>query len=378
MNIFENIRCPLCQADNFTELYISEQYGDAPLGKMHITIGMCNECTFIYQNPQLTEEALKIHYQENSSGDIYRETGKGSAYWNLIEERKEFLQEILSEDIKVIADIGGGSGLFLSALKTQAKKYLIEPSNALQKNTDKNIIKIQRNAEELTEETLRFDLLTSIMVLEHVKNPAQIVKIFHKLLTDEGYLFIEVPNSLQPEENFAEYFSYEHVNHFTYETLNELLSKNLFYPVKIAANTSKGVIRVLSKKKKTNSTRENLLSFFTSYRERKELFAKKIAQKISLIINDENIKSLSIYGTGDHTKFIIERFAFLLNKVDFFIDSDPKKWGRNLYGKKILSPKEIKEKNLLNILVSSQKFELEICKTIEMISKEVTIITLYQ
>ncbi len=381
MKKFEHIRCPLCQADNFTKLYVSEQYGDSSLGKMQITIGMCNECAFIYQNPQLTQEALAIHYQKNSSGDIYKETGKGTEYINRIEEKREFISEAIKKrNIENIGDIGGGAGVLLSSLDmpSKTKKYLIEPSAAINKNKDSDIIKIQEYIENLSSDfSSHFDLLILDNVLEHLKAPATILKKACSLLRKEGYVFVEVPNSLSPHETVAEFFSYEHINHFTHETLDAILCNAGFYPVKISDGFSGGTIMALYQKQDKELTAKRLFSFFDTYAKRKQQFSDKIVDRLATITQDGSIKTISVYGAGDHTRFLLAKCSFLIDKIEFFIDSDPQKWGKTFYGKEIIAPEEIKKRNIQHIVISSQRFEKEIYQKIHTISEQIHIIHLY-
>ena len=76
------------------------------------------------------------------------------------------------------------------------------------------------------------------------------------------------------------------------------------------------------------------------------------------------------------TKYLIEEFD-ILDKVDYFIDSDIKKHGKSFFGKLIISPEEIKKKNIINILISSHDFEYEIYSKLKVMFPYLNLMTIY-
>ncbi len=379
MDKFENVNCDLCGSDNTINLYSSKQHGDGSIGSVDIKIVMCKECNFIYQNPQLSSETLTNHYKRNSSGDIFRLTQKETRAGILLDERKQFIEETISLlNIKNICDIGGGSGELISSLEMpeKVKRFLIEPSNAIYKNKDHKVLKINKRIEDIHDiELPKFNFLMCISTLEHLKNPLSVLHNFNKLLSADGFLLIEVPNSLKPYAQYAEYFTYEHVNHFTYKTLIAFLSKAGFYPVKMEESKSTSTIRIVARNYNKTTYTSNIIQLFKQYQQLKRNFAKTMSCKIENKIH--KVSSFSVYGAGDHTRAILEKFNFL-DKIEYFIDSDPNKWGERFYDKEIISPENISALKLKNILIYSHDFEDEIYDTIKRISPGINIITIYR
>lgn len=380
MNKLENVDCDLCGQNDTVDLYATRQYSNSLIGKVDIKLVMCKNCNFIYQNPQLTSPILEKHYEHNSSGDIFRVTKGNTRAGFLLQERQKFIYDSLPlANIKSICDVGGGTGVLLSSLELSSSinKYLIEPSSAIDKCNDPSIIKIKKRVEDIAKQkTLKFDLLMCISALEHLKAPSSILNTFNKLINESGYILIEVPNTLKPYNTFAEYFSYEHVNHFTYETLLSFLKKSNFYPVKIDESKHFHTIRVLAKKQNEKYTHKSLIEFFDKYQKEKNSFSKTIIDKMELFFDTKQTKSFCIYGAGDHTRFLLEQFD-CLGSIDYFIDSDPKKWGKKFYDKKIISPNNILSLDIKNILISSHDFEKEIFTNIKEIAKHVNVMTIY-
>lgn len=376
MIIFENVVCNLCQSQRRKEVYSSKQYSNT-FKEIDIKLVICEDCGFIYQNPQLTSEALECHYAENSSGNIYREYKEDNRALNLVKERELFLTSLINNsNIQNICDVGGGNGVFLSSLNINStiKKILIEPSDAILLNHDPHIEKIKRPIESISlTEFGKFDMIMCISALEHFKNPSGIVKKFNELLDDDGYLFIEVPNSLRPYDTLGEFYIYEHLNHFTPQSLLLLLKKHDFYVVKMDESLVYRTTRVIVKKEKKSKEIEYISDFFSKYSESKQHFLNKLSH----IHKYDGKNKISIYGAGEHTRFLLERFN-ILDKIEYFIDSDVRKTGNTFYGKKIISPAEIKKNQIKNILISSHDFELEIFKTIQDIDNSINIVTIYK
>ena len=381
MKIFELIPCDLCGSTNHTTIYTSNQHVNSGLGNVEISIVMCNECNFIFQNPQLMPDILLRHYQTNSSGSVFTLQGNGTRTAKLLNERISFIKNFVENvNIESICDIGGGKGLLLDTIKfnKSISKYLIEPSDAIEQCKNDSICKIKSFVEEVDPMKYQFDFLMCISALEHFKNPLKVLEKFYKLISSKGYLYIEVPNSLKPHKTFAEFYSYEHVNHFTLETLQKFILQAGFYPVKIEESPLFSSIRVVAKKNDMAITKNEILSTFNFYKTNKNKLLKTLRTTIERLQNSGGLEGFAIYGAGEHTKFIIKSFDLLLDHIQYFIDSDPKKWGHKFFDKKIISPNDIKDSGIQNILISSHDFEQEIYNTLtHTVSNDINLIRLY-
>jgi len=243
---------------------------------------------------------------------------------------------------------------------------LIEPSDAIYKNKDPNVVKIKSSIENIHDNFLpKLNILMCISTLEHLKKPLSVLSIFAELLSEDGYLIIEVPDSLKPYAQCADFFTYEHVNHFTYKTLLAFLDKNEFYPIKIEESKSVSTIRVFAQKYTKEAYALNIVKSFKHYQLQKDNFTNKAYSKLKNKLHSTSL--FCVYGAGDHTRVLLEKFDFL-DKIQYFIDSDPKKWGKQFYKKLIVSPGEIIDLGIDSILISSHDFEEEIYKTIKDIS----------
>lgn len=102
---------------------------------------------------------------------------------------------------KTAADVGGGYGRLCIFLKNYADKVtLAEPSKqqlTLAKDylkNDTDISKVLTQADNLKLADKSQDLITVIRVMHHLPDPTAEFKEFKRVMTDEGYLILEVAN----------------------------------------------------------------------------------------------------------------------------------------------------------------------------------------
>jgi SAM-dependent methyltransferase len=94
------------------------------------------------------------------------------------------------------------------------------------------------------------DLVLILHVLEHVHQPVEFLKAAAKLLGNGGYLLVEVPCLMRPEMWPNGYFTFEHINVFSANSLQCCLSQAGFHikVIKVHGDTPPyPVITVLAK-----------------------------------------------------------------------------------------------------------------------------------
>jgi SAM-dependent methyltransferase len=381
----ETVDCPLCGADRHEQVYSRVQHLESSVGAIKICLVICRDCGFMYQNPQLSTNYLDWHYTKHSSGNTFREKAKGTRTNNLIKERKNFIEKHLISKSGDIIDVGGGQGDLISLLDLSGwGKFLLEPSNAVKRMNERCDVKVFNMRLENYIVENKFDALLCISALEHFKNPVSVIMKFSSMVKDNGWLVIEVPDSLNPKEQLAEFYSYEHLSHFTKYTLSELLMKNNFCPVAFDKNVAFSHIRVIARKTPFCdfhiSNDVNLLKeSIGRYKSKRELFISKLGKKLNPAIAAirKNRGRIAIYGAGDHSKFLLEEFN-IKDLISTFIDTDPTKKGKSFYNKIILSPESIADLNVEVIIISSHDYEAEIIKTINKYNKKnIEVVMLY-
>ncbi len=231
--------CPLCGST------------DAKLIKKEresLEIVSCRECALIRVSPRLhrPEEV----YQGNS--DAYSEEFRMVRLGKFPHHRdSNYLRDLkLIEDRKPsgnFLDVGTNTGSFLRLARGRGWKLQgVEPSHALATlarswwglNITEGFI------ETLDLPTNHFDVVTMTDVFEHVVNPREVLRAIRRVIRPDGLLFIKVPNGrfnilkfqirrLLGKKNADDFDSYEHVVHYTEETLTKMLEASGFEPLEI-------------------------------------------------------------------------------------------------------------------------------------------------
>lgn len=205
----------------------------------------CRACGFAHIIPIPTADELgSIYRQEYYAKEkpLYLERHRQDLdWWNLVyAERYDTFEELLPRDRRRILDVGSGPGFFLLHGKQRGWSTLgIEPSAqaaAHSRGLGLDIVEeflAPVNAAELG----RFDVVHMSEVLEHIPDPAAMLKTVRDLLAPSGVLCVLVPNDYNPFQHalrkvcgFKPWWVAppHHVNYFTPDTLSRLVETSGF------------------------------------------------------------------------------------------------------------------------------------------------------
>lgn len=239
-------KCIICENDNWFK------YCDIEGQKYDVL--MCKKCSFTKLDPTPTEEELNQFYSKT-----YREkySNQDEVDQEVIDYEQlranrvfSFIKPYFKKSFVNILDVGCSSGTLLKNVATLSdnptlygiemndnyRKFIVKTNLAKEDNiTNSDINTFYKNQEE------KFDFISIVHVLEHLKYPAKAIKSIHSLLNGGGIMYIEVPNLKTPYNNLRkQYFAIYHLYNFTETTLRALLKKVGFEIIeeKQIANTS--------------------------------------------------------------------------------------------------------------------------------------------
>lgn len=180
-------KCPICGNDIlrfFAHLKMYRYY-------------RCTQCKTVFTVPRISQNKLDRYYKKSfaySDGAINEHILRARA--------KKIIQKLISIKSKnaSLCDVGSGHGFFLDTAKHHFKIIQgIEPAKKLAHTSGKSfgvLIYTGTVHEYLrSEHCRRFDIVTSIHVIEHLADPQQHLADLFALLKPDGLLYIETPNA---------------------------------------------------------------------------------------------------------------------------------------------------------------------------------------
>jgi len=253
-NSLKFLDCPICKYNCAKILHCDDILYDGFYYsyKYHL----CKICGFVFQ--QRRHE--RNHYEKlpcQFPVDYEEHTFRRAAYifnfcWSDRVECSSFIQSINS-----ILDIGCGHGGVMKNLK-KIFPFASICGYTLDMEEPEVIdlkIKYQNIEDSSAVKDSRYDLIIMSHVVEHFYDLDTAMKNVHKLLADDGFLYIEVPSFHWCEVRTPTVWCPEHLSFFTKNSLSNLLALNGFKIIKIKDSRYWGNIKVLVQKHPIKSLR---------------------------------------------------------------------------------------------------------------------------
>lgn len=361
-------------------------------------ICLCKRCGFLFTQNPLTEKQLADRYKNFSKFEFDADDyllDESKEYKKRSVRQRFFVENAIENDFESILEVGAASGYNLS-LYNGKSVYGIEPSA---KNC--RLAKEHYNVElyngmfseyvhyyEQKEQTKRkYDLIFLSHVLEHIVNPYDFILECKSMCNK--YIFVEVPTMdyrymEEPMGTFCE----EHVNYFTLEGLNSLMTAAGFGLVDVnyifgldvflpACYPSVATIWRIGENGK-NDFRPILSTelIANTYIKQNEIEFEKIRKKIDAIPNDER---LAVWGTGHHASMLLANTSLNEKNIVKVYDGDKRKARYTFAGVQIES---FQEEDVLNrtidgILIATYTAQKAISKLVEPYKSQCKIYYLY-
>jgi len=205
----------------------------------------CEQCEFKHIVAVPTEEELEKSYRHDyytQEKPLYIERYRQDLdWWNIVYSRRfETLERHLPASRRRLLDIGSGPGFFLLNGKNRGWSVKgIEPSVQAADHSRGLGLDIE-NSFFSTQTAGRlglFDAINMSEVLEHIPNPAALLRLVHRQLSPSGMVCIVVPNDFNAFQLvLRDHLSYKpwwvapphHVNYFDFVSLSKLVEKQGF------------------------------------------------------------------------------------------------------------------------------------------------------
>jgi 2-polyprenyl-3-methyl-5-hydroxy-6-metoxy-1,4-benzoquinol methylase len=339
-----NNKCRFCDSKKLKQLLFLENFPKAAqfflpniktkvkAESVSLEVVQCLCCSLI----QLTNKPVSYYKSVITAASLSEKsktklTNEWSSIINKFKIRKKNMLEVGSgrgDFLEVMNSIGFQSyGLEFSAknIEISKKKNLKVFKGYL---TDK--IKILSN---------KYELVVCNNFLEHQPNIKNFVDKFHDLLSDNGYLYISVPNFDYLKEKACFYeFVADHLVYFNKKSLENIFSISGFEILDLGYKNNKNDIYLVAKKRKPIDIQPELT------------LNNKIVKSLNLFLVKNKKKSISVWGAGHRAMALLSLAK--ANTLEYVIDSADFKQNKfmPIIHTKIVPPEHFKN-NQTDILI---------------------------
>lgn len=226
--------CPICSETDLKELYRCKDY---TVSNETFSVKVCASCLLGITTPRPDSEQIDKYYLSDEyishtgntaglMGKLYRTARNITLGWKqkLVTSRTTH---------KSILDFGCGTGEFLQTMQKHNWDVAgVEPSAIAKAKAEKLLnINIHERISDL--EHRKFSAITLWHVLEHVPDLRLTLQQLHQSLTENGIIFIAVPNYQSADSgwyqhNWAGFDVPRHLWHFSQSSMRQLLHQNEF------------------------------------------------------------------------------------------------------------------------------------------------------
>lgn len=227
--------CPVCGSAGISEVL---KVKDNTVSQQYFYIFHCSNCQVRFTQNAPSEASIGDYYKSENYIS-HTDTSKGlinriyrSVRNYSIDQKRKLIKQATGLDKGNLLDVGSGTGYFAASMKENHWEVTaLEPDEGARKVASEHHSLTELPVAELFNlPGKKFDAITLWHVLEHVHDVNKYISTFKKLLTDNGKLFIAVPNytsfdAKEYGEFWAAYDVPRHLYHFTPHTMKLLMKE---------------------------------------------------------------------------------------------------------------------------------------------------------
>ena len=217
--------CEVCGSSNYSEIGTIKN-----IWQSDKKVYQCCNCGLYFIDLPTDEEIYALYkneYHNNIKNKLF-ETAKSKMRYARSLSQFNFIKKYIDFHNKKVCEIGAFDGLLLNIFKKNGCDVYGYELNDNARLYAKNKYDIDLKPNFLESEE-KYDIIMLSHVIEHFKNPFDVLIKIKNMLKDNGYLYIEVPNS--PNKNqcsydiLMRYLSTEHIVNFNIENLKMFVKK---------------------------------------------------------------------------------------------------------------------------------------------------------
>ncbi len=189
----------------------------------------CTQCGLIRTDPMPTPDELAEYYSTAYRADYQLAFAGGPPRHHRVRAAREaaaraaLLAPKLVPGARVL-DFGSGSGEFLAACRARGCEAIgVEPGRDYAEHARKEYgVEVLDDADDARFPAGHFDVITTHHVLEHLRDPADVMERLSRWLKPDGVLYAAVPNVAGGGKPPHERFHFAHVHGYVRETFDLL------------------------------------------------------------------------------------------------------------------------------------------------------------
>jgi len=240
--------CDLCGGDAFEIISHADRH------KQALDTGLCLKCGLVMHMPVPSEAEVNAYYASRYRQDYHGESTPSERRimraWNNAQRIYDQLKPTIS-DVKTVFEVGAGIGCTVKLFETKGLQASgIEPNHDFNAFTQQRLFADVQNVNLFDMEAApRTDLMLLIHVIEHFSSPKKALQHMHRLIHDDGLLYVECPNVTGPFATYDRMFHYAHIYNFSPQTLQAMVEQCGFERIALFSNDSDPDIHMLFKKR---------------------------------------------------------------------------------------------------------------------------------
>lgn len=327
--------CPICKSNEKKILYRlcdNMKIMGADFPETPSFIAACKKCGLLYMDTKASQKDFLSYYMYGAAAPKYYDMFGQEDTDDYYEHLHELMRPYINTDSKIL-DIAGAWGEFAGYMSASGYRdvTVLDPNETCISNAKKLGVKTlltdSTDMGEAADDS--FDMVILNHSLEHILDVDSTMKNISRVLKDEGYLFIEVPDA----EGYAgeaaspfNFLTYEHVLHMSMNDMEnlageyryEILDKGRYYKKvsnypSIYAVLRKGAKQALAY---SDEPEKAMLRYLEKSQKTLERFLNPLRQ---------SGKKLILWGIGASTAILIESFQGC--NVTALIDRNPGRQG---------------------------------------------------
>ncbi|RZB30177.1 MAG: hypothetical protein SRB1_02457 [Desulfobacteraceae bacterium Eth-SRB1] len=202
---------------------------------------LCRSCGVMWQNPRMTEESLAEFYEKDYRA-IYsgHEQATDDFFMDQVQHGKVIYDFVAScietTQNPTVFEVGCGAGGVLAPFQQAGwRAFGCDVGNDYLRRGRVGGLVLEHGDVNILARHGRADLVILSHVLEHLPYPRNMLEQLAKLVSDRGYIYVELPGIYNIHRTYGDFLLFlqnAHLYHFTLATLVSLMAQAGFILVK--------------------------------------------------------------------------------------------------------------------------------------------------